>query len=152
MTTRGEATPCLCGVPAKWCALAMMVLQHVGVIVMARISRTRQDDGPLYLNTTVVFFSECVKLVCSLAFLIAESGSESAWLSLKEHITHNPAELMRASVPGLLYCVNNNLLFIGISNLSAAVFQVTSQLKILSTTVLSVLTVWFLFSWIVCAS
>eukprot|EP00929_Paragymnodinium_shiwhaense_P014283 TRINITY_DN122180_c0_g1_i1.p1 TRINITY_DN122180_c0_g1~~TRINITY_DN122180_c0_g1_i1.p1 ORF type:complete len:364 (-),score=49.88 TRINITY_DN122180_c0_g1_i1:199-1290(-) len=138
--TSGDSQPSLCGIQAKWYALAFMVLQNNFVVIMARISRTHQGDGPPYLSSTLVFFSECVKLLCSLLFLRAEAGSfASVRLSLKEHIFGNPSELLRVSVPGLLYCVNNNLLFIGISNLSAAIYQVTSQLKILSTTVLSVL-------------
>lgn len=42
-------------------------------------------------------------------------------------------------IPGLLYCIQNNLYFLGISNLSITVFQVTSQAKIFLTAFLSVI-------------
>jgi UDP-sugar transporter A1/2/3 len=43
------------------------------------------------------------------------------------------------AVPGLLYTLQNNLYFVGVSNLSVSVFQVVSQLKIVTTAICSVL-------------
>lgn len=124
----------------KWVSLLMLVAQTVSVVFAMRLSRTAQVDGLRYLNTTAVCCSELVKLVCSFMFLAQEKGSVgTAGLLVREHFTRNMTETLKVSVPGLLYTLQNNLLFIALSNLSGAVYQVTYQLKILTTALLSVI-------------
>lgn len=123
----------------KWVSLLMLVAQTVSVVFTMRLSRSIAVEGPRYLNTTAVFFSELLKLFCSFLFLSHEKGSfVSAAKVAQQHLTRNPAEALKVTVPSLLYTVQNNLLFVSLSNLSGAVYQVTYQLKILTTAVLSV--------------
>merc|ERR1712194_262788 len=68
---------------------------------------------------------------------MGESFGNAARLS-RQYLTRSPAEALKISVPSLLYTVQNNLLFVSLTNLSGAVYQVTYQLKILTTAVLSV--------------
>jgi len=136
-----EETPKMFGIPMKWVSLLMLVVQTVGVVFAMRLSRTvtASDSGPKYLSTTAVFFSELVKLVCSFVFLSQEKGVGEAVNQVQHVFLGKPVETLKVSVPGLLYTLQNNLLFVALSNLSGAVYQVTYQLKILTTAVLSVL-------------
>lgn len=138
MSTADGGGPTLLGIPMKWVSLLMLVAQTVGVVFAMRLSRTR--PGPRYLNTTAVFFSEVIKMICSYMFLCYEKGSVAgASAQVHQHFTRSAVDTLKVCVPSLLYTVQNNLLFISLSNLSGAVYQVTYQLKILTTAVLSVL-------------
>ena len=50
----------------------------------------------------------------------------------------SPIEIVKVSVPSFLYVVQNNLLYLALTNLDAATYQVCYQLKILTTALFSV--------------
>ena len=56
----------------------------------------------------------------------------------KTDIFEKPKDFFKISVPGALFTIQNNLSFIALSYLDAATFQVMSQLKILTTAIMSV--------------
>lgn len=134
--------PIVGNIRVKYVALLLLVGQTVGAIISIRISRLAVDDaGHKYLNTTAVFMAELVKLFMSL-FLVYRDANYSiaeTSLQLQATITTQPIETLKVGVPAFLYTVQNNLIFIGLSNMSPAFYQVTYQLKILTTAVLSVL-------------
>lgn len=58
--------------------------------------------------------------------------------SIQENILDRPLDALKISVPALLYLVQNSLLYIALSNLSAPLFQVTYQCKLVTTALVSV--------------
>jgi len=62
-----------------------------------------------------------------------------AWLShLHEYLIANWQDTLKVMVPAFVYMIQNNLLYVAIGNLPAATFQVSYQMKILTTAILSV--------------
>ena len=56
---------------------------------------------------------------------------------MKENIFDRPIDALKIIIPSLLYLVQNSLLYVALSNLSAPLFQVTYQAKLLTTAVVS---------------
>lgn len=59
--------------------------------------------------------------------------------SIRENIFDRPLDALKIAVPALLYLVQNTLLYVALSNLSAPLFQVTYQAKLVTTAVVSVI-------------
>ncbi|KAL8590401.1 hypothetical protein ACOMHN_011615 [Nucella lapillus] len=121
----------------KSTSLGALVLQTSVLALTIRYSRTEIVTGPRYLTSTAVVMSELLKVfVCLyMAFYSsARKGASTVWTDLT-----NVQEAVKTAVPAGLYTLQNNLQFIAVSHLDAATFQVTYQLKILSTAVFSVL-------------
>jgi UDP-sugar transporter A1/2/3 len=56
---------------------------------------------------------------------------------IHHHTVQSPVEMMKLTIPSLLYTVQNNLLYLALTNLDAATYQVCYQLKILTTALFS---------------
>ncbi|KAK9531362.1 hypothetical protein VZT92_010791 [Zoarces viviparus] len=113
----------------KLYCLTVMTLVAATYIVTLRYTRTISTD--LYFSTTAVCIAEVVKLILSLGMLSKETGSPTRLKNaLVEHIFCSPKELLKLSVPSVVYAIQNNMAFVALSNLDAAVYQVTYQLKI----------------------
>ena len=125
----------------KYGALFLLVAQMVGLVLLMRYSRTGQGqpkDQPLYLASTAVFIMEVMKLIIC-CFVIAYQSGGNLMSELKVHVIQSPIEMAKLSVPSFLYTVQNNLLYLALTNLDAATYQVCYQLKILTTAVFSML-------------
>lgn len=89
-----------------------------------------------YLATSAVVMGEVLKMLCCIVLVLAGGDNmQGLW----NKTFGQPAELLKMGFISLLYVVQNNLLYVAVSNLDAATFQVSYQLKILTTAVMSVL-------------
>ncbi|CDJ67155.1 UDP-N-acetylglucosamine transporter, putative [Eimeria necatrix] len=142
-SSKSCGNPTFLGVPMRWVALLALVGQTVASVSVLRLSRSTKwaPEGPPYLATTAVVSAEVVKLLTSIPLVWYEQNMSlrQTLAAVHRDIIGNPVEMAKVGVPGLLYALQNNLIFIALSNLSGAMYQVTYQLKILTTALLSVL-------------
>ncbi|KAK7101952.1 UDP-galactose translocator-like [Littorina saxatilis] len=121
----------------KYLSLVLLTLQNAALILGMRFVRTREGD--MFFATTAVVVSETLKLFTSLAIILYQEKHVDVWLRhLYENIILQPMDCLKVSIPSFIYVIQNNLLYIAVSNLEAATFQVTYQLKILTTAIFSV--------------
>jgi len=100
--------------------------------------------GHRYLPSTAVLLVEVLKLVVSLSVALyqlpeyrASGPSSKLFMSLYSSIFSSDS--WKLVIPAALYTLQNSLVYIAIGNLSAASFQVTYQLKILTTVLFSII-------------
>lgn len=94
----------------------------------------------MYASSTAVTTMEFVKFISCLFVIAYESGGVlPMWKALHEEFFSQPMEIVKLSIPSILYCIQNNLLYYALSHLDAATFQVGYQVKILTTAVFSVM-------------
>ena len=125
----------------KWASLGLLVFQNSGVFLMMRY--TRSLHGPLYLTTVTVWLAEFFKgLVCTLILLAIQLRDGGGWsgftAQLHDELWVQRRETLRLAVPAACYTVQNNLLYLAVTHMSAAGSQVLYQSKTLSTALFSV--------------
>eukprot|EP00747_Dinoflagellata_sp_TGD_P051606 gnl/TRDRNA2_/TRDRNA2_147444_c0_seq1.p1 gnl/TRDRNA2_/TRDRNA2_147444_c0~~gnl/TRDRNA2_/TRDRNA2_147444_c0_seq1.p1 ORF type:complete len:380 (-),score=61.01 gnl/TRDRNA2_/TRDRNA2_147444_c0_seq1:162-1226(-) len=136
--TKPPAKPAIAPVPGKsqlgmvaYLALGFLTVQNSAAVLMMRYSRAIPSQRQ-YLVSTLVIMQEVVKVVFCAVLVFVQQGT-------LEGCYRDKAELLKMAVPAGLYLLQNNLQFVGVENLQAATYQVTYQLKILSTAILWVI-------------
>lgn len=124
----------------KYTSLVFIVVQTTTMVLLLRYSRTQAVQGPRYLSSSAVVSAEFLKILACLVVLLWENGFSVRALAvqLRNDIWGQPRETCKMLIPAGLYTVQNNLLFFALSLLDAATYQVTYQLKILTTAMFSV--------------
>ncbi|KAL1495500.1 hypothetical protein AB1Y20_016865 [Prymnesium parvum] len=118
-------------------SLVVFTLQNAAFVLLMRLSKVRDTH---YNSSVAVLVTEALKLPLSILLLSYEKGGPiAATRQLWNDIALQLMDTLKISIPALLYTVQNNALFVAAENLEAAVFQVTYQLKTLTTAVLVVL-------------
>ncbi|KAK4026255.1 hypothetical protein OUZ56_015265 [Daphnia magna] len=126
----------------RYFSLFILTLQTTLTVLAMRYSRKQTEGGKdLYIATTLVLVSELIKFMfCLILLLIQKSGSiEQLLKALGSEVIFKPSETVKLAIPSSLYTIQNNLILLALSSLDAATFQVTYQLKILTTAFFSVL-------------
>lgn len=123
----------------KLVTLVTLTLQNAIVALSMRYARTRPGD--MFVSSTAVVMTEVTKLLVCLVFVyLTESISWKHFVSiLNNTIVKQPIDTLKVCIPSLVYLIQNNLVYVSTSNLDAATYQVTYQLKIFTTAVFSVL-------------
>uniref|UniRef100_A0A915CVW2 UDP-N-acetylglucosamine transporter n=1 Tax=Ditylenchus dipsaci TaxID=166011 RepID=A0A915CVW2_9BILA len=153
----------------KWISLLVLVVQASALVLVLRYSRMPvkktvelqkveeiesftkrpipdntnkvRKDEPRYLSSTAVVLAEVIKFSTCLFVLFVNnkfSCRRFTW-EIDTDIFKKGKDTLKIGIPALLYVVQNNLLFLALSKLDAATYQVTSQLKILTTVAFSML-------------
>ncbi|KAG8436628.1 hypothetical protein GDO86_007652, partial [Hymenochirus boettgeri] len=124
----------------KYISLGVLVCQTTSLVLTLRYSRTQNEEGTRYLPSTAVVAAEVLKLVACILLVYKENNYNLRTLNhvVHEEIFNKPMETLKLAIPSGIYILQNNLLYTALSNLDAATYQVTYQLKILTTALFSV--------------
>ncbi|KAG8555939.1 hypothetical protein GDO81_017869 [Engystomops pustulosus] len=124
----------------KYISLGILVFQTTSLVLTMRYSRTLKEDGPRYLSSTAVVAAEVLKIITCIFLVYKDNSCSVRALNrvLHEEIINKPFDTLKLAIPAVIYTLQNNLLYVALSNLDAATYQVTYQLKILTTALFSV--------------
>lgn len=115
----------------------VLTLQATCYFSLLRYSRTRPNK--MYFASTAVFLAEVIKLLVTLVVIFLQRRNVKEFGSfLLDNFLINPLDTLKLSVPSVLYIVQNNLVYIAMTHLESTTFQITNQLKIISTAIFSV--------------
>merc|ERR1711997_766167 len=123
----------------KYMSLLTLTAQNAILGLSMRYSRTR--DGDMFYEATAVLMAELVKFFTCL-FLVYEDlhYDINEWKNtLYQTIWINKFDTLKVCIPSFIYLVQNNLLYVAASNLDVATYQITYQLKILTTAIFAVI-------------
>lgn len=121
----------------KYAALVTLVIQCTAATLLMRYVRT--VPGPRFISSTAVVMQEVIKLIyCMIHLTYTHRSAMSAANEVQREVISKPYDTLKVAVPAFIYAVQNNLIYVAVSNLDAATYQVTYQLKILTTALFSV--------------
>ncbi|PPR03620.1 hypothetical protein CVT24_007735 [Panaeolus cyanescens] len=144
--------PSLCGIPLKYLSLVTLAVQNSALTLVMHYSRISTPADRAYSAATAVLMNEILKGTISMIIAFCRIEPTPYDIphrqSILDRTTFKLQRLWRdimspdcwkLSIPAILYVIQNNLQYIAASNLDAATFQVTYQMKILTTAAFSVL-------------
>jgi len=117
--------------------LGLMVVQNSFVVLFGRYTRADKTTEELYVVNDLILICEALKFILACA-LEHNTTNGKLMKSVKENIIDVPLDALKILIPSMLYLIQNSLLYVALSNLSAPLFQVTYQSKLLTTALVSV--------------
>ncbi|KAH8800589.1 nucleotide-sugar transporter-domain-containing protein [Flagelloscypha sp. PMI_526] len=153
-----QSDPRIFGLPLKYVSLVTLAVQNAALSIVMHYSRVFTPPQLAYSPASAVLLNELLKGGLSFVIALARTPpvNEIPWsqLTFLEIILNLPwpwtqpfftlcSEILspdawKLSIPAILYVIQNSLQFVAISNLPVASFQVTYQMKILTTAAFSV--------------
>jgi solute carrier family 35 (UDP-sugar transporter), member A1/2/3 len=118
--------------------LVLMVLQNSATVLVGRHTRSSVAKEHLYSVNHLIVVVELGKLILSAALELHATRFRLVE-SIRLHNLQRPLDAAKIVVPALLYLVQNTLLYVALSNLTAPIFQVTYQCKLVTTALVSVI-------------
>ena len=122
----------------KLMLLAGMVLQNSATVLVGRYTRAGVPAEDRYIVNHLIVVTEIGKLLLSCCFEWYSTGGKLKQ-SIQENIFDRPKDALKISIPALLYLLQNTLLYVALENLTAPLFQVTYQTKLVTTAIVSVI-------------
>jgi UDP-sugar transporter A1/2/3 len=121
-------------------SVLLLIIQNTSLIILMKYSRVYKSAS-LYATTTAVLNMEILKLFTCFLLLGFEKRHDLSKFckELFDDIFGKPLDLLKISIPAILFTIQNNLLYYAISHLDVITFQAISQLKILTTAIFSVI-------------
>ncbi|KAJ3288024.1 hypothetical protein HDU76_007740 [Blyttiomyces sp. JEL0837] len=111
------------------------------LVIVMKYSRIVSKDGPGYLASTAVVMSEAIKFTICLVIHLYEEKRQFQRVSvgkLMSDMFGKDSDCVKMMVPAALYVLQNNLQYLAVTMLDPATFQVSYQMKILTTALFSV--------------
>ena len=118
--------------------LVGMVLQNSATVLVGRYTRAGVPEEDRYIVNHLIVVTELGKLLLSCCFEWYSTDG-NLQKSIQENILDRPKDALKIMIPALLYLLQNTLLYVALANLTAPLFQVTYQTKLVTTAIVSVI-------------
>ncbi|KAK3818161.1 MAG: nucleotide-sugar transporter-domain-containing protein [Linnemannia gamsii] len=130
--------PSIGGIPLKYISLIVLAVQNSCLIIVMALAQ-----GPgrkVFYSSTAVFINEIVKLIVCTIMTIRETINDTGRFYPQDFLNDVfGGDAWKLAVPAMLYAIQNNLQYVASHALDPSTFQVTYQLKILTTALFSVI-------------
>ncbi|TDL24915.1 hypothetical protein BD410DRAFT_67342 [Rickenella mellea] len=152
-----ESAPSICGMPLKYVSLVTLAVQNAALSIVMHYSRVSTPPSHSYSPASAVLLNELLKGFISFAVAVMRvrdhnsipltsrksigmANATPSWISCLRRVNAEifSRDCWKLSIPAILYVIQNSLQFVAVSNLPVASFQVTYQMKILTTAAFSV--------------
>lgn len=123
----------------KWVSLVCLTFQNALLSLSMRYSRVRSDT--LFFEGTAVLMAEIVKFVTCCYLVFRDEGHSFTRFkdTMRRNLVENYVDTLKVCVPSFIYLIQNNCLYVAAEHLDTATYQITYQLKILTTAIFAVI-------------